>query len=412
MIQFPLKRITICTLLLFMSVLAACGGGSDEIMATATGGQVGPNDFVITAMPPAPHWVEAAAVITGENASNMSFLGRLDAPGAISTLFDYAFSPDGTRLAALNNDYLLLWDLINGQLIASNTRQGASHIFYSADKSEIYTLDTEGDTLVFDTEQVIRQADFLAHTDFSGVATYYDEDGWLAVGGRYGSVKVWDPIERVSLVTLEADDVEITRLAFSDDGQLLATMNKDGIVRVWNWREREIISVMGREDETIGLMAFSPDGQELAVAANAYIAVWDVSDGSLVYYLQSGRGAASNVLVYSPDGRYILSGGFAPGMILWDAESGELLFLLEGVGGERVSAAFSPDGTLLLASALDGPVTMWGMAGSTGETLTRANLSVGTERVLFVDWSPDGYLMTFFDASAPVYVWGIAAETE
>lgn len=400
-------------LLIFLMILAACGDGGDDNAGVDAATAVptptlipGPRDTVFTPIPPAPEWQEPAQVITPDNLRQIRLLGRLDAPGLPSTVFDYAFSPDGTRLAGLNNDFLLIWDLIDGSLVANNTRQGTSLLFYSPEKDEIYGLAPDGSALVFDADDSTVKADFLAHSDFSGATAYHAGIGRLAVGGRRGDVKVWDPVERVSLVTIATGTAEIVKLAFSNDGTLLATANLNGLVTVWNWAERTLIATIDQEGAGVSRMAFSPDGAHLAIGKSTAIDIWQVADGNLLHTVDTGRGGTSGVLTYSPDGRYLLSGGLVPDMTLWDTETGEAFARLSDLGGDRVSAAFSPDGALLLTSAITGNVTLWDM-----DTGDRYDLEVGADRPLFVDWSPDGYVMIFVDASGPIYVWGVGEET-
>ena len=397
---------------ILLTVLAACSSG-DKIptQTPLPTGLIGPANIAPTEIPPAPAWIEPITAITVENAADIQYLGRLDPAGAPSSIFAYAFSPDGTRLAALNNSQLVAWDLITGQRNISTDRQDASYLYFSPDKSELFGLANNGVVKVFAADNGRVLNDFLAHPDFAGEVGYDRANGWLAVGGMDGSVKVWDPMERVSLVTIDAHVSEILALALSPDGTRLATAAAENldtyVVRIWDWRAREQLLELNTEGHTPRRMAFSPDGQYLAVGHDTFIGIWQLSDGTFAYALQTGAGGSSDVLAYDPAGEYLLNGGDIPDMNVWDVQTGDLLALLPGLGGNRVSGAFSPDGDMLLASVLDGAVTLWDMRSITSETVVRANLNVGTEQVVAVDWSPDGYVMAFFDAAGPVHIWGI-----
>lgn len=385
--------------------LAGCTGGSAR--PSEPTGIPGPNNVVFTPIPAAPAWRQPAEVMTRDNVSRIALLGRLDLPGTPSTLFSYALSPDSTRLAALSSENLIAWDLITGQRLYSAGRQGASFVFYSPDKTELYTVDPQGFTMVYDADRGSKKSDFQGHTDFGGAVAYYEDAGWLALGGFDGTVKVWDTFERTSLVTFDAHPRDVNMLAFSPDGSLLATASTDGIVKLWNWRERTLRAELDHNRAITRRMAFSPGGERLAVGTDQYISLWSVPDGVFLFSLQSGQGGASDVLLMSPNGSYLVNGGGTPDMNVWDAATGDLIALLPDLGGEPVSADFSPDGTLLLASELDNRVTLWDMTNITDETVVRADLDIGTNRVLYVEWTDDGFLMLFFDAAGPVYVWGI-----
>lgn len=393
-----------CLVLGGLFLLAACGPTAAPTAETGPSRNSG-----VPTLPP-PEWTEAAGPVSLDNITRISYLGRLDAPGAPSTLFTYDFSPDGTRLAALNNEQLLAWNLVTGDLLFSTGRLEATEVYFSPDKTEVYTLGQDSIAQVYDADTGINKNSFKAYPHTENISTFHDDAGWLAVGGRDGGVKVWDTYTRQSLVTIDAYEHRLTALAFSPDGERLATADIGGIVRVWQWRERQEIAAFDQQGAAVTRMTFAPDGDHLVVGAGEFIAQWSLATQELDFALETGAGSANDVLDYSPDGRFLINGGATPDMHIWDRETGNPVVALPGIGGDRISAAFSPDGNLLLTSVLDGPVTLWDLSRITEETVNRADLDVGSERILFVDWTNDGFLLTFFDATGPVYLWGDAGE--
>jgi WD40 repeat protein len=357
---------------------------------------------------PPPPWQESVDTISLDNVQAIKYLGRLDTAGTPSTVFAYAVSPDSTRIAGLNNDQLLAWDLVTGNLLFATSRGEAVQVFYSPDKTELYTLDTIGTVTVYDAENGIVQNSFAGQENYNGVAVFH-EDGWLALGSLSGQVRVWDTFERLALATFRTQQLQVTALAFSPDGTQLASAGDDPMVSVWNWRDRLSVGSFDNEEVSARRMAFTPDGAQLAVGTTARIRVWSLTDSALAHTLETGEGGVTEVLLYSPDGEYLVNGGGIPELTLWDAQTGELLTQLPGVGGDRTSAAFSPDGNLLATSVLGGAATLWDMTQITSATLQRADLDVRSNQVLFVYWTPDSRLLLLFDALGPIYVWGIGA---
>jgi WD40 repeat protein len=388
-------------LLWIILLLAACTPGGNE------SSEAGPTVEPTLAVDLPSAYVEATSPITLENVTETEFLGRLDTNSAPSTIFSHAFSPDSTRLAALNNEQLLAWDLLTGALIFTTARQRAFEVYYSPDKNEIYTVADSGLIRVYETERGALQTDLPGHTRFSNAVAYYEDDGWIALGGQDGSVRVWDTLERLSLVTFDSGEPSVEVVAFSSNGERLAAGSANGFVTIWNWRDRELIARLDHQGGVPVKLAFSPDDQTVAVGTNEQIAVWSLAEGNLNYALQTGEGGVNEVLMFSPDGRYLINAGRMPDATIWDAHTAALAARLPGLGGNRVSMAFSPDGRMLLTSVLDGTVSLWDMTQITAETVSRAELDVGGERTLFVDWTPDSFLWTFFDATGPIFVWGI-----
>ena len=357
---------------------------------------------------PAPTWVEAQAPITLDNANNIGYLGRLQSPDTVSTIFDYSVSPDTVTLAGINFEQLMAWDLISGEPLFATSRSDITRIFFSPDKTEIYGVDNDGGVGVFDTERGAETNAFSGHAAYNGAVAFEAEIGWLALGGEDGTVKVWDTYERQSLVTIDAHSRQISALAFSADGARLATAGVDGAVRVWDWQNRAMLSELGLGERVAPLLAFSPDGSTLAIGTDADAMLWRVGTGDELIRLDAGSGGAIHLLMYSPDGQYVAAGSRSAGIAIWDA-AGELIARLPDSSGEQISADFSPDGTMLVTSALDKGAFLWNLSGSGGGALSQAPLDAGTRAIYRVHWTSDGRALLLFDAIGPIYVWGVGS---
>ena len=353
-------------------------------------------------------WTAAGPPVTLDNVASVQLLGRLDNQlHAPSTIFDHAVSPDGTLLAGLDTNGFAAWDLVTGETIFSiGRRPDANHVFFAPDKIEVYSLEQTGLVTIHDIDQGIEQNTFQAINGYEGQSAFYAEDGWLALGNQDGEVRVWDPLERQSLVTLDAHESPIRGLAFSGSGELLATMGTDTIINIWDWRNKMQVASFDNERVPVSV-AFSPDDALLAVGTVDNIRLWNV-DGSLHQLLATGENAV-NVMTFSPDTQLLVNGGQVADMQIWDVPTGRLVARLPGVGKERLSAAFSPDGDLLLTSVLNQGATLWDMTTITESTINNAALDNGDNLIFAVDWTPDGRLLTLFGTTGSVYIWGIPA---
>lgn len=397
---------TFCCTLVFL-LLAAC------VPAPADSNLNNPNPLLdssgemVRGAPtqPPPAWIDSAEAVTLETVPRIQLLGRLDSALAPSTIFDHSLAPDGTRLAGLDNEQLLVWDLITGETVFSTGRREATRVFFSADKTEVYLLELSGLVTIHNADNGTTQNTFSGISDYDGVVAYYGEDGWLALGNRRGQVRVWDPIERTSLVTFDAHELAVRVMIFSDDGEWLATADNVGGVKVWDWRNRALIAEIDNERPAQAL-SFAPDKSRLAAGSSENIRLWSLPGGEFERLLDTGPGAVQ-VMGFSPDGAHLVNGGDTPEMLIWNPETGNLVARLPDVGAERLSMAFSPDGTLLLTSVLNGPVTLWNMTTITENTVNRADLDIGSNYVYSVDWTSDSRLLTLFGMTGSVYLWGI-----
>lgn len=355
---------------------------------------------------PPPQWVQPTDAITLNTVSAIHVIGRLDNPTTPSTVFDHALSPDGTRLAGLDDQLLVVWDLITGETVFSVQRLAeTTRIFFSFDKTEVYGVELSGQVTAYDAENGQTKNSFLGIDRYTGVIDANDAEGLLVFGSTGGEVRVWDPLRRQALVTLDAHDGPVTRVAFSAAGDRLASANDAGEVKVWDWKNRSATTIIQDNLPALAL-SLSPDSTLLAVGTKQDIRLWSLPAGELVRTLPTGEGAVE-IVSFSPDGRYLLNGGEIPDMQVWDVQSGSMAARLPGVGQDRLSLVFSPDGALALTSELGGTVTLWNLTTMTENTVNRADLDVQGAFIYAVDWTPDGLLALLFGATGSVYVWGI-----
>jgi WD40 repeat protein len=417
-------------LLLVITLLAACATGNNETnesdpisqdrptveAETVTprptfAPQEGPEGVVFTPIPPAPAYVEAVEPITRANANRLAYLGRLDPSFRPNTVFAHALSPNNTQLAGLNIDRVLMWDLISGDLLWETARQGASFIYYSLDKNQLYAVGGTGQVMVLNAKRGNVIENYLAHPNPSGGVAYHQAGEWLAFGGSDGTIKVWDTSERESLVTFGDHSGEIGTLTFSDDGTHLAAADTTGQVKVWDWRDQRELGTIDLDGRLTSRLDFSPDGERLAIGTRPNVTIWQLTDTgvTLLRTLETGEGGTTSVMQFSDDGRFLITGGNIPDMIVWDAETGEPLVLLPEIGQEQIAADFSPNAALLVTSVLDGAVNLWNMESIDLDEriIVSARLPTETNRIIDILWTDDGFLLLFFDAAGPIYVWGI-----
>ncbi len=354
-------------------------------------------------------WTEAGAFLTADNAAQLSNIGVIRPPSPLSTVFHHSFSTDGTRVVMINDNYLLGYDLITGDLLFQTTRQGAIFAYYSPDKSEVYTVTETGFGVVFDADAGRVRADFRAHPASADVAAFSPLDGWLAVGGRDGTVKVWDALQRESLVTFNAHIGQVTHLHFSEDGHILVTGGEDQRTIVWDWRAREPIFVIENGGRVTNI-AISPDNRFIASGATEFVTVWQVSDvGGVFQYTLNSEEGGQGALSFSPDGRYLLTGGLTTEISVWDAANGDLLALLPRMMGQRTSAAFNPNADLLAVSMLSPLVNLFDIPSISSATVRAAQINAD-DRVLSLAFSPDGFTLLMFETGGDVSVWGVGVD--
>ena len=156
-----------------------------------------------------------------------------------------AFSPDGTKLATVQNDALLLWEL----------RAQSPQIF-----------------------RVLRVPDSRRRQESLASVILQPKGRGIAAGSESGRILVWD-----SLATSQPRFVQAThpnvRLAYNRDGAKLLSASSEGDLRTFATKTLSTLSSQKHQAKTISAIAPSSDGSSVAIAADGGLAVIDTASG-------------------------------------------------------------------------------------------------------------------------------------
>lgn len=258
--------------------------------------------------------------------------GRIKAvlKGAEYAIYDLAYSPDGTLLAAGGQDgYVYLW-----------RRDDAAPEGWTADSR----LDADSNR--------ISQIGFAAGGRRL-VATTADN-----------GIRLWDMGSREEIALPEAAealrDIGVGALAVSGDGALFATGTVDGRIAVWRAGDGALVHDLPRQDFSIGTLTFA-NGAATLVASCGYrctdryrTVVWAVGNDTPLrdYRAHDGTVVASAA---TPDGLMVVTaGGLRHAIHVWDPLTGETKAVLQGRGRPVTAVGIDPK-TLAIGWGSDNP---------------------------------------------------------
>ena len=220
-------------------------------------------------------------------------------------VFDFEYSPDGTRLAVASTIGVWLYDT------------------QTSEELKLLTGHT----------------DYVLNVDFSSDSkTLLSESGDGSWSPKM--IKLWDVTTGEPKATLTEHKGEVNYIAFSPDGETLATADDDNAIRLWNTTTGEPKATL--TGHRYQVLAFSPDGSKLLGGSGEVIHFWDVVTGELQLTFAAHANSIDS-LKYSPDRKMIASHGGDNNICLWDADSGEFLNVLNDNTKDVSSIDFSKD---------------------------------------------------------------------
>ena len=328
-----------------------------------------------------------------ENVAQIEFLGKVIPPPENNSVFNLAFSPDGTQLASTSNDATIqLWDTThNDKPITIRNHIGApTALAFSPDGKILASGSDETLIQLWDTATGKSLTTFTGHMSYIDALAFSPDGTTLASASSDGTIRFWDIETRNPLPTVITGHIASLRAStFLKDSSTIASIGYNGIITLWDLNtfqkttlQTKMTLEMTRFRNWYPDLAFSPDGTKLVgfgsetpapeLGRDYVLRLTDVSTGR---ELASVAGGASD-LTFSPDGK-IVAGTRSDTIRLWNTETGDTLdvsLLDPNADSEEqhrpiiITLEFSPDGRRLAGGTMGGDVQMWDT--ETGEALT------------------------------------------
>ena len=326
-----------------------------------------------------------------------------------SIVFDTAFSPDGSLIAAVHDKSIQLFEVET--LAIHKTLRGHKDkilaVTFAPDGVYLASSSLDGQVIVWDLK---KNGSTVLRGHKAGVwCLAFAPDGKrLATAGRDGTIRLWQAPGGARWKVLKGHARMIRGVAFSPDGRLLASASVDRTVRLWDLAAEDKAQVLTGHQGPVQGVAFSPDGRSLASASDdRTVRLWSLPSGNPRAVLKGHTHVVRRV-AFSPDGRSLASASWDRSVRLWDAGSGARLGQITGHGAQVNSLAFSPDGRRLASASWDKSVRLWSLDSFEGKRKDRGH----SDSVNEVAFSPDGQIVASASKDRTIRLWSVDSGLE
>jgi WD40 repeat protein len=310
---------------------------------------------------------------------------------------DIAFSPDGKRIAAATKcGTPRVWDIASGTKLLElhGHEKPVMSISFGSDGRSVYTGGNDATISIWDINTGIKLSSLFGHSNsvnsmefrpLKGISTAAQLPGaaQFTTISSDRTIRIWDAATDLEFQNSAGRAPNSYGFSLSGDGKFLAVGGKNGSMSIWNAINGELINNFDALATIVNAADFSPDGKLLLVCSwDSVVKVFDVPGGREVYVKKEMRRGGPSC-AFSPDGQYFAVGSNDNRAYIWNAKNGKMAFILNHPGAVSY-VAFSPDGKYLLTAAANGLVTVW----STGKW---ENIAAVEENgvVHCIDFSPD-----------------------
>lgn len=304
----------------------------------------------------------------------------------IEDLTGMSLSPDGRGIAIATEKKIIVYDVNNGQILASLDAEEKSefHDLAFGLKSEKVFVGSDNNTaMVWDfrqQKQLPAFTGFLNKRDKGGLnydPNFYWEshiakyvrlknslritnDGKTLLKGKFGTkVKRWDIATGKAVMDYSGHKKAVLCYDLSQDGKRLLTGGGDGKIMLWDVATGDSLLVIESYREPIFDIHFSTDETKvLSSSWEASLKIHDLKTGKATTQISFPQYSAYTILPHPTD-LYVFTANLDNSLQMWETDTRTVVRNFVGHTDVVSSLTLSADQKTLLSAGWDGSIRMW-----------------------------------------------------
>ncbi len=195
---------------------------------------------------------------------------------------------------------------------------------------------------------------------FVPVAGAFSPDGRFAAtayGDAFKTVDLWD-LKR-GILARKFQGMGVISLDFSSNSRTLVALGSDGGIRVREVDTEKVVWEKTDHTVEVSRIGFLDDGELVGIGGmDGSVELWRMGDTKPLFRGEGHRDRVS-FIGGSRNGSSVLTGGADETVRIWDSSSGEQLLRFRGHRGTVVHANFTEDGHYVVSASTDGTIKIW-----------------------------------------------------
>jgi WD40 repeat protein len=326
--------------------------------------------------------------------------------GIADDFFPPAYSHDGSRIATVSNNSIVVTYTVNRKVVSTLNGHSAdvTSVSWNPEGKKIVSGSRDATLRIWEvaTGQVVSTIE--GHSGYVYSVSWSGDGTLIASGLSDKTVKIWNATTYLLLNTLEGHRESVTSVHWNLEGTRLVSGSRDKTLKVWVDLKGGSIGEFQGHSDYVASVSWNPDGTRIASSSrDGKIKIWDSVTGVLVCTLEGHSGCVYSVS-WNREGNKIASGSWDRTVKIWDVSKGLSLTTLKGRSGYVHSATWDTEGSQIAAGLWDGTIIIWD--AHTGKELNAVHGHAVD--VWAVSWNLDGSKLASGSGDFTVKLWKTA----
>jgi WD40 repeat protein len=229
-----------------------------------------------------------------------------------------SFSPTGRLLAAGLPGYIVVWNAVNQEPVASQPgHNGGTRGLAWLPHDKVLASCGWDPEVHFWTDKLEQRWEPVIVPEPMMALAFTPDGQHLALAGNNGTLMLIDMPQRMKTDELKHEK-PLFSLACAPDGRLVAAGDAKGDIILWDTTGETAPRILRGHEWTVYGLAFTPNANNLVSgSADGTVRLWEVSTGRLIETFRWHTRWVTSVAV-SPDGMTAASGSADGTIVVWD----------------------------------------------------------------------------------------------